>query len=258
MKIQSSLWFENEGRAFFGKGRIELLERIDRLGSISKAARAMKMSYKAAWDAVNEMNQLSEEPIVVRESGGKGGGGTRLTAKGREYIRTFKEISALQGRLLELLGEEAEDLRRLHTLRERLTLQTSARNQYLGRVVLVETTPVACDVTLDLGEGMVLRAEITHRSAETMGVGVGENFFALIKSNWVGLEREAPQRKINAFEGEIVRIEEDGRLCEVTLGVSGERRIVSVIATERWNRLDLDVGARAFALIEPSDVLLAR
>jgi len=117
MKIKSNLWFESDEKAFFGKGRIELLEQIERHGSISKAAKAMKMSYKAAWDAVNEMNSLSKEPIVAKETGGRGGGGTRLTSKGQEYIRIYKEISSLQQRLFDLVAEQADGSDRLHSVK---------------------------------------------------------------------------------------------------------------------------------------------
>ncbi|MGA7748971.1 MAG: LysR family transcriptional regulator, partial [Gallionella sp.] len=55
---------------------LELLERIDATGSISSAAIAMGMSYKAAWEAVESINNLSEQPLVVRKAGGQTGGGT--------------------------------------------------------------------------------------------------------------------------------------------------------------------------------------
>ncbi|WP_147073343.1 winged helix-turn-helix domain-containing protein, partial [Sulfuriferula plumbiphila] len=65
---------EQDGRR--GKGRIELLEKIGELGSISAAAKALGLSYKAAWEAVEAMNNLSEAPLVERVAGGRHGGGT--------------------------------------------------------------------------------------------------------------------------------------------------------------------------------------
>ena len=61
--------------------RLELLERIGRTGSISAAAKALGMSYRGAWAAVAELSNVSELPLLERSTGGKGGGGTRLTAR---------------------------------------------------------------------------------------------------------------------------------------------------------------------------------
>jgi molybdate transport repressor ModE-like protein len=60
------------------------LEAIDRRGSISQAAKDVDLSYKAAWDAVDAMNNLAEQPLLIRAIGGQHGGGSYLTAHGRE------------------------------------------------------------------------------------------------------------------------------------------------------------------------------
>ena len=61
MEIEGRIWFKKEGKNLLGNGRVELLEKIDEHGSISKASKAMKMSYKAAWDMVDAMNNLSDK-----------------------------------------------------------------------------------------------------------------------------------------------------------------------------------------------------
>ncbi len=75
-----------------GKGRIELLEKIQKFGSITRAAAEMKMSYRQAWQMVEEMNEITESPLVEKNSGGKGGGGTKVTLKGEKVIKVFHEI----------------------------------------------------------------------------------------------------------------------------------------------------------------------
>ncbi len=258
MKIKSNIWFESDEKAFFGKGRIELLEQIERHGSISKAAKAMKMSYKAAWDAVNEMNSLGREPIVAKETGGRGGGGTRLTEKGREYIRIYKEISSLQQRLFDLVGEQATESERLRSLSSRLTLQTSARNQYLGRVVRVECGEVECEVELDIG-GELIRALITSVSAEKMGVATGMEIFALIKSSWVKPAAKAPANGgLNVLEARVEYEAEDGEFTEIGLVLRNGSRVVSVVKSGVIEAAGLKKGSAAYALFSPSDVILAR
>jgi len=69
--LNGRLWLSQNDKSFLGNGRIELLEQIDATGSISKASKNMKMSYKAAWDAIEVMNTLSQEPLIQRVSGEK-------------------------------------------------------------------------------------------------------------------------------------------------------------------------------------------
>ena len=69
-----------------------LLQRIAEHGSISGAARSMKMSYRQAWELVNRMNQHCEEPLVHSSTGGRGGGGAQLTASGKRAIALYHEV----------------------------------------------------------------------------------------------------------------------------------------------------------------------
>ena len=75
-----------------GPGKIELLERIGRTGSISAAAREMDMSYRRAWLLVDEIGKLFKRPLVTTSAGGSKGGGAELTDFGREVIEAFKRI----------------------------------------------------------------------------------------------------------------------------------------------------------------------
>jgi molybdate transport system regulatory protein len=90
--IDLNFWIDKDNKSFLGKGRIKLLKLIDKYGSISKAAKEMKMSYKAAWDAVDIINSLSKKAVVEKQSGGKGGGGTYLTEYGKKLIKNFDEL----------------------------------------------------------------------------------------------------------------------------------------------------------------------
>jgi molybdate transport system regulatory protein len=75
-----------------GRGKIELLENIATLGSISAAARAMDMSYKRAWDLVEEMKTLFGKPVVDAKTGGRKGGGAELTPLGLALIARYRAI----------------------------------------------------------------------------------------------------------------------------------------------------------------------
>jgi molybdate transport system regulatory protein len=75
-----------------GPGKVDLLEAIARRGSISAAARSLRMSYRRAWLLVDTMNRCFKRPVVAAEIGGKRGGGARLTAAGAEVARRYRRI----------------------------------------------------------------------------------------------------------------------------------------------------------------------
>jgi molybdate transport system regulatory protein len=81
---------DSEGR--IGPGKIALLENIRKLGSISAAGRAMDMSYKRAWDLVDEINRMCRQVVVDRQTGGKNGGGAALTPFGLSLVARYRKI----------------------------------------------------------------------------------------------------------------------------------------------------------------------
>ncbi|WP_319380847.1 winged helix-turn-helix domain-containing protein [Thiomicrorhabdus sp.] len=91
-KIHARFWFAGENEGYVGIGRIQLLEQIVVCGSISQAAKAMGMSYKKAWKLVEEMNSMYGEPLVIKLQGGKDGGGTVVTERGKSVIQAFREL----------------------------------------------------------------------------------------------------------------------------------------------------------------------
>ena len=81
---------DTEGR--IGPGKIQLLENIQACGSISAAGRAMDMSYKRAWDLVDEINRICRRAAVERQTGGKNGGGAILTPFGTSLVARYRKI----------------------------------------------------------------------------------------------------------------------------------------------------------------------
>ncbi len=77
-----------------GPGKADLLQAIGETGSISAAARRMKMSYRRAWLLVDTMNQCFDGPLVETATGGNHGGGARITELGQEVLRRYREMDA--------------------------------------------------------------------------------------------------------------------------------------------------------------------
>jgi molybdate transport system regulatory protein len=75
-----------------GPGKADLLEAIQRTGSISAAGRELKMSYRRAWLLVDTMNRCFREPLVETATGGASGGGARVTQLGTDVLRRYREI----------------------------------------------------------------------------------------------------------------------------------------------------------------------
>jgi molybdate transport system regulatory protein len=91
--FRGRVWIDGTDGTFLGHGRVALLERIREYGSITKAAKAMEMSYRHAWDLVNSMNRQAERPFVELATGGKGGGGAHVTEDGERAIQLFWRFS---------------------------------------------------------------------------------------------------------------------------------------------------------------------
>ena len=98
--MRSKVWVEKDGKLLMGWGRATLLDRIDKLGSISAAARSMNLAYRNAWLWVEAMNRLAGIPLVEKATGGEHGGYAKLTAEGRRIVDEYKEKRAKIRRIL--------------------------------------------------------------------------------------------------------------------------------------------------------------
>ncbi len=100
--------------AALGPGKIDLLEAIKETGSIRAAGNRFKMSYRRAWELVAELNAMFRTPLVVAETGGRGGGGATLTPLGRKVVERFRRMetqswSAVERDFRSLAKELAKD-----------------------------------------------------------------------------------------------------------------------------------------------------
>ena len=94
------------GTPAMGPGKAELIERIDKSGSISAAARTMGMSYRRAWQLVEALNSAYKQPVITTAIGGDRGGGARVTPFGRRIVADFRALEDKASRAI------AGDLRR--------------------------------------------------------------------------------------------------------------------------------------------------
>lgn len=111
LRINGRIWLEtttnDTTERFMGIGRLELLGHIQRTGSINQAAKAMRMSYKRAWELVHSMNIQADAPLVTTQTGGATGGGAIVTVEGEKYLNHYR---ALHERFQQFLADELAKL----------------------------------------------------------------------------------------------------------------------------------------------------
>ena len=254
--LEARLWMKKSDKNYLGKGRIELLERIREHGSIHAAAKAMKMSYKAAWDSVDAMNNLSETPLVEKVSGGKGGGGTFLTAKGEEVIAAFHNLQVKHQQFLDLFAS-SDDLPTIVQTLSRLSLKLSARNQLVGTISAIQEDTVNVAIELTIKESDKIYSSITKNSYQELGLHLGESAIAIIKASSVLLSKTKPTIACeNLLKGKIIQILSDTSNTEVTLELKSQSTITATIANDAFEPLGLKINEEAYAFFKASNVIL--
>lgn len=248
------------GKTLAGDRRMALLEEIDRLGSITHAAKAVGLSYKGAWDAVEDMANLSGEPLLQRGAGGKGGGFTRLTPRGAQLLKNFRLIQQEHARFLERLNAQAAGLQNDYRVLEGLNMKTSARNQFAGTVAALRPGAVNDEVELAVIGGHRIVATVTRESRETLGLAPGQRVTALVKASSVMLVTQPGDAKFSArnqLAGEVSRIVPGAVNTEVVLSLPGGGSVAAIVTQQSAQEMGLAVGVPAVAMFKVSQVILA-
>ncbi|WP_175732872.1 TOBE domain-containing protein [Burkholderia ambifaria] len=261
--LGGELWLRAGPQTLGGATRIALLAAIGDTGSITRAAKAVGLSYKAAWDAIDTMNNLAGEPLVTRSTGGKGGGGTTLTPRATSLIAAFRTIEREHRRFIDAASAAVSGFDVDWALIGRIGMKTSARNQLFGKVETIVRGTVNDEVTLVLPGGQVIVAVLTHESADALGLAPGTDACALVKASWVVLavaDEAEPTLKVSArnqLHGTVETVAAGAVNSEVTLALDGGGTLTAVITNDSVGALQLDVGRRAIALFKASSVILA-
>ena len=240
--------------------RIALLKQVQATGSISQGAKLAGISYKSAWDAINEMNQLGEQTLVERATGGKGGGGATLTRYGRRLIQLYDLLTQIQQKAFDVLNDDALPLDSLLAAVARVSLQTSARNQFFATVIDRGHQHVQQQVQLLLADGQTrLLAALTEQSADRLQLQPGKEVLALIKASWVTLAAAgtpAPAGS-NQFACVVSRLHPGQENSEVLLTFAGEETLCATVPNAQVAALALAPGLAVAAQVQPDQVIIA-
>ncbi|ELQ6132947.1 molybdenum-dependent transcriptional regulator [Cronobacter dublinensis] len=260
MQADILLTLKLHDKTFADPRRIALLKQVAQTGSISQGAKLAGISYKSAWDAINEMNQLGDGLLVERATGGKGGGGAQVTPYGARLIALYDLLGQIQQKAFDALSDDALPLDSLLAAIARFSLQTSARNQWFGQVVARDADPVQEMIEIALaGSNTRIRAAVTSQSAERLALAPGKEVLALVKAPWVQLARE-PQAAANAdnqFAGTISHISRTAQHCEVLLTLPDGQMLCATLTPEAAQALDPQEGLAVTAWFTADSVIVA-
>ena len=259
IELGGSVWLTVGGENLGGPGRIALLAQIAEQGSITHAAKAVKMSYKAAWDAIDAMNNLAGEPLVQRMAGGKGGGGTVLTQRGMQLVENFRLIEREHHRFVSELSVQAEGIADDFLLLRRMSMKTSARNHFAGQVTRVQRGSVNDEIEIEAAGGHKVVAIVTHESAEGLGLEVGAQAFALVKASSIVVVTDADKARFSArnrMTGTVSRLVPGAVNTEVVIDLAGGGSVAAIITNESSTVLALAEGTTATAIFKASSVIV--
>lgn len=239
---------------------VRLLEAVARHGSITNAARAVGISYRTAWQRVESLNNLAATPLVERVSGGTGGGGSRVTAAGERLLEQFRALEEehrhFLARLSARIGNANDGLETL----QRIAMQTSARNQFHGRVEAIKHGAVNAEVCVGIGSGHSITAIITEDSLARLDFSNGDDAVAIVKASSIilSVEPALPTSARNHLRGSIGRLHPGAVNTDVVLDLDGGKSVGAIITNVSAERLGLAEGRPAAALFKASSVILAR
>lgn len=241
MQAEILLTLKLQQRLFADPRRIALLKQIAQTGSISQGAKNAGISYKSAWDAINEMNTLSEQTLVERATGGKGGGGAVLTRYGQRLIQLYDLLAQIQQKAFDVLSDDdALPLDSLLAAISRFSLQTSARNQWFGTVTRRDHQQVQQHVDVLLANGETrLKVAITAQSGERLGLDEGKDVLVLLKAPWVNVTKDSAlaRHADNQLACRISHIQRGAEQCEVLMALPDGQTLCATLPLEQATEL---------------------
>jgi molybdate transport system regulatory protein len=240
-----------------------LLAAVQATGSISRAARTAGYSYKGAWLLLEAAGNLAQAPLLRTSTGGAGGGGTRLTPAAQELLAAWQALHQRHQAFVRAQEAHLSNTPALQGLLRRMSMRTSARNQFVGTVSALTLGPVSALLTLALAGGGEITATLTTASAKRLKLKKGREALALVKASAVVLVADdagAAGWQLaadNQLAGTVSRIERGAVSSLVVLTLPGGAALTATVTQEGVQALGLKVGAAATAVFAASAVLVA-
>lgn len=238
---------------FVDPKRIRLLKEIQHCGSINQAAKNAQVSYKSAWDHLEAMNNISPKPLLERNIGGKNGGGTALTVYAQRLLQLYDLLEKTQQKAFEILQDETVPLDSLLSATARFSLQSSARNQFFGKVVRLRRQDIHCYVEIEVDDfPHPFIASITAQSAVRLQLVAGKEVMIMVKAPWVKLYHSRPENTPNCFNATVSAITDKDQVKEVILSLHGNTTCCATVGKDEAFALNEAV----YCTIDPEQIVL--
>jgi len=237
-----------------------LLEALHHTGSINKAARTAGLSYKGAWLLLEAACNMANEPLLETATGGAGGGGTRLTDAALGLLAAWQALQEQRREFVRVQERSLAQLPALHGLIRRMSMKTTARNQFAGTVKAVEVGPVSAQATLALKAGGEITATLTAAAAKRLKLKKGQEALALIKASAIVLVTDFAGWQLSArnqLAGTVSRLERGAVSSLVVVTLPGGAAITASVTNEGVEALALKVGVPVTAVFKAYSVMLA-
>jgi molybdate transport system regulatory protein len=106
IEVECNISIKKGGVSFLNPVKTQLLYGIMESGSLSGAAKKLKISYQHAWTMIDEMNRIAPEPLVIKQRGGANGGGAQISAYGERILNDYEQIEAHIKKLIKQINVE--------------------------------------------------------------------------------------------------------------------------------------------------------
>jgi molybdate transport system regulatory protein len=255
-QAKAIIQLKRPGGATVGPQRLVLLSAIAEHGSIAGAARAIGLSYKGAWEAVQALNNLFGQPLVDARQGGA----ASVTAAGHVVLDAYGAIEGELVALLEKLDRAVASAGLGSNIVWRMRMRTSARNMFRGNVVSVTDGAVNAEVVLDIGNGLTVTAIVTRESVAELELAPKREALALIKASFVILVADGDGVRTSArnrFPGSVIDHIAGAVSDEIAIDIGGGKTIVATVTHGSGEALGFKVGDKVLALVKASHVILA-
>jgi len=251
--LESKLLLRKNREDFLSPKKVQLLENITIYGSISKAAKASEITYKTAWTWIDKMNSLAPKALVEKISGGKGGGGTLVTAYAKELICLYEEVEALHNKHLNTLERAFDHL-------EDEKIKGFSFSRLNAEVVEISKHEKRATLRLKLGCGSSISAQAPVAFVEVNKLKPASMLYVLVESQAVSVsksfEKESSSR--NKLQTKVVDVMIHGEDVVLTLSLGNSEMLTSQITYQSYQSLDIKKEDELWVMFKAYSITLLK